>query len=119
MAFFPCDAGHHVNRGRNVSVYLGELHEHGSTRTKWRLCLTHWHEVEAGLAQFEVDPESITLSGPELDSLCLVCLKPADEITRQLFFTSYPSQDERKDYWARVHDHCSLSTWILKPEWGR
>lgn len=119
MAFFPCDVGPHVNPTRNVSVYLGELHDMGSSRTKWRVCLRHWAEVERGLHQFEVDPESGAVGSAVNEALCLVCLKPADEVTRQLFFTSYPAQNERKDYWARIHDKCTLQDWVLNPGWGR
>ena len=119
MAFFPCDVGPHINRsGRNVSVYLGELHDNGSTRTKFRLCSGHFSEVQAGLCQFEVDPESGAVSDATRDGLCLICLKPCDEVTRQLFFTCYPPNNERKDYWARIHDTCTLQDWVINPGMG-
>jgi len=88
-------------------------------RHSWRLCSRHWQEVEIGLANFEVDPESGATRAATDERLCVTCVKPVDELGRQLFVTCYPAQNQRKDYWSRIQDDCSLPPSWPKPEWGR
>jgi hypothetical protein len=33
--------------------------------------------------------------------------------------TCYPAQNNREDYWSRIHDEHSLPGFMPKPEWGR
>jgi len=109
MAYLPCDVESHRHTGRNVNVYLGLIGPDGSERKSGRFCGTHWNEIQRGLHQFEVDPGSGTLSDPSSDGLCLACFKPVTEFGWQVFITSYPAKNDRKDYWARVHSGCTMS----------
>ena len=108
MAYLPCFVGPHTHRGRNVNVYLGLIGRTLSERKSGRFCSTHWGEIERRLTQFEVDPDSGALSDSTAEGICLSCLKPTDELCRQVFLTCYPAQNERKDYWTRVHDDCAV-----------
>jgi hypothetical protein len=106
MAMLPCIKGPHKHPGRNVNVYCGDISQGVSTRSSGRFCLPHWNEIQRRLDQFEVDPDSGALSDPSVEGLCISCAKPVDESGRQLFITSYPAKDDRKDYWSRIHDLC-------------
>jgi len=106
MAMLPCMKGPHKHTGRNVNVYCGDINQGVSTRSSGRFCCAHWNEIERRLHQFEVDPDSGALSLPQNDGLCLACGEPVTEGSRQLFITSYPTKDDRKDYWARIHELC-------------
>lgn len=119
MALLPCDFGPHRNLGRNVSVYLGIGSGGFMERHSWRLCSKHWLEIEIGLAQYKVNAESGAVSAPTSERLCLTDGKPVQELGRQVFVTSYPTQNNREDYWANIHDDCSLPESWPKPEWGR
>jgi hypothetical protein len=119
MALLPCDFGPHRNLGRNISFYSSIGSGSFMERRSWRLCPRHWQEIEGGLAKFKVDPTSGALSSSIDQGLCLSCSEPVNELGRQLFVTCYPSQNNREDYWSRIHDDCSLPESWPKPEWGR
>lgn len=119
MALLPCDFGPHRNLGRNITVYFGAGSGGFMERHSWRLCSRHWDEIHVGLAQYEVDPESGAISTSTTQALCLTCSEPVNELGRQIFVTSYPAQNDRKDYWSKIHDDCSLPQSWPKPEWGR
>jgi len=112
MAGQPCKVGMHIHRGRNVNVYVN-LYWHGVTqRALGRFCGPHWAEIERGLAEFEVDPDGSTVSDSQLEGLCFACLEPRDKPFGQAFITSYPAKNERKDYWASVHEGCYLPPYL-------
>lgn len=108
MAYMPCDVGRHFNPGRNVNAYFAR--GSGSVMDRWnlRLCPGHWSEYQRDLAEFEVDPANTALSSFSANDTCLTCSEPVGEGGDQLFVTSYPTKQERKDYWARVHHDCNL-----------
>lgn len=108
MALLPCAFGPHRNLGRNIAVYLGLVRGQAANRHSWRVCLRHWQEIHVGLAKFEVNSESGALSTATDESFCLTCGEPVDESGWQLFVTAYPAQDQREDYWTKLHDGCSL-----------
>jgi len=108
MAYLPCLIGPHRHRGRNSNVYLAIAREIEIERRSGRVCGVHWYEIERSLAQFEVDPDSGALCDPTSEGLCFSCLKPVRESGYQLFITSYPAKNERKDYWSRIHPLCDL-----------
>jgi len=108
MAVLPCKVGMHPHRFRNVNVYAGWFVGPTTQRLSGRYCPPHWNEIERSLAQFEVDADRGTLGDPSAEGLCLTCLKPVEELGGQVFLTSYPAKDQRKDYWARVHVSCNL-----------
>jgi hypothetical protein len=108
MAVLPCQVGFHQHRLRNVNVYASWYVGSMTQRHSARFCPGHWSEIESGLSQFEVDTDSGALSDPTCEGLCLTCLKPVTEGSGQVFLTSYPTKDQRKDYWARIHTGCNL-----------
>jgi hypothetical protein len=108
MAVLPCKVGMHPHPYRNVNCYVGHFVGPTAQRYSGRYCPGHWDEIQSGLAQFEVDPERLTLSDSTSQGLCLTCLEPVDEFGGQVFITSYPAKNQRKDYWARVHVACFL-----------
>lgn len=108
MAMFPCSIGPHAHGGSNSNYYVA-LGAHGVfTRWRTRLCRIHSAAIEQHLAEFEILPEDTTAGfyGPK--SQCFTCHEPISEGGQELFVTGYPSQNERKDYWARVHLTCGL-----------
>jgi hypothetical protein len=50
---------------------------------------------------------------------CLTCSQPLTEVGWQLFITAYPTQDERKDYWARIHTDCRLPDLLMIDDWSQ
>jgi hypothetical protein len=120
MAFFPCDEGPHRNPKRNNNVYVGIVgNEPEATRYSLRLCDEHFAFIENNLSEIEVDPNDP--AGSWLDDLaqCFACHQPLGEISRQLFVTAYPTKNERKDYWARIHDACTVPAPLKKPSRAR
>ena len=120
MAFYPCDFGPHYNPRKNFLTYVAI--GSGTEMTRWRLrfCAAHVGAVQQHLAEFEVDPSNGTIAGGDASmSHCLSCGQPIDETRRQLFVTSYPPDQERKDYWAQMHVDCTVpdpihDRWVSK-----
>jgi len=109
MAFYPCDFGPHYNPRRNYLAYIGV--GAGADVTRWRLrfCAGHINAVQQDLAQFKVDPEGGTVRGGDAAmSHCLSCHEPIGENRWQLFVTCYPPNEEREDYWAQIHQGCTV-----------
>lgn len=113
MAYLPCHIGPHTHRARNVNLYMGIARASQMERRSGRVCPPHWREIEGSLAQFEIHPDSGTLSDPGSEGLCFSCLQPVGESGYQVFVTAYPSKDERKDYWASVHTECDITARLL------
>ena len=120
MAFYPCDYGPHYNPRRNFLSYVGV--GSGTEMSRWRLrfCAAHIRAVQEYLSEFEVNPENGTVSGGNAAMAnCLSCGQPIDQTGRQLFVTCYPPEEERKDYWARIHVDCTVpdpihDRWVSK-----
>jgi len=108
MAVLPCQVGFHPHPYRNVNVYAGWFVGPTESRHRARYCPAHWDEIHSGLSKFEVDPDSLTLGDPTSQGLCITCGEPVTEGLGQVFVTSYPSKNQRKDYWARIHVGCNL-----------
>jgi hypothetical protein len=94
-----------------IRIGQGELFE----RYRLRFCGAHARSVYEDLTQFEVNAEDGTLSGGDLvSSQCLSCGKPVDETGSYVFITSYPTKNERKDHWSRIHVDCRLDGLLVK-----
>jgi len=112
MAYFPCNVGPHYNPGKNYLVYPALAQGDEIVRKRLRLCAAHLHVVQDDLAQYEVLPEHATASRWDTGADCFSCRKPIDQNAWDFFVTAYPTKDERKDYWAKVHESCADATWV-------
>jgi len=108
VAYLPCTNGAHVHRGRNANVYVTILSGNEDVRRSGRVCPVHWAEINSWLSKHEVDPITGAARVSVDEMLCISCEQPVTERGRQLFSTCYPAKNERKDYWARICDTCSL-----------
>lgn len=108
MAIFPCSVGLHRYVGPQRAAYFSLAHDQDATSWKLRLCPQHISSVQHDLAQFEFDAfdNALAVAGPTPQ--CVTCLKPADETDWQFFATCYPANNERKDYWGKLHVNCTL-----------
>lgn len=118
MAFYPCDLGPHYNPRRNYLTYVGVGLATDMSRWRLRFCSAHVRAVQEHLSQFKVNPENGTVSGGDLVlAQCLTCGQPIHEFGRQLFVTCYPPDNEREDYWARVHLECTVPD-LISDRWA-
>jgi len=109
MARFPCSAGNHYNRGRNHHAYLAWGSGDDFTRLRLRLCAIHFALFQENLAEFKCPPSDFTGSTDWTPSSnCVACLQPASEVCWQVFITCYPPDNEREDYWGKLHIDCAL-----------
>jgi hypothetical protein len=107
VARFPCSVENHYNRGRNHYVYVAWGTGDNFTKARLRLCPIHFATFQDNLAQFKCpsyDNAVGTDWGPNTD--CVTCLQPVDERGWQVFITSYPPNNEREDYWGKLHIDC-------------
>lgn len=111
MARLPCSFGPHFTPLRNRLVYIhvwGNGTQHDS---RARLCPVHFPLVDQDLAKFEWDEAQLAGGDFTPPDVCLACLQPVDQTGLYLSVTSYPSNNERKDYYARIHVACSTPDW--------
>lgn len=109
---YPCDVGEHRAPGAQIGLYPARLDAGGEARRKLRLCQRHWSEIEPCLAQYEVLEDGRVAGDLDALTVCPTCLKPLDEALAQIFVTSYPTKNDRKDYWFQVHQDCSVPSWF-------
>lgn len=106
--------GHALLAGTNL-FYVRFGHGQDFERYRLRFCRLHARAVYEDLAEFEVNPEDGTLSGGDPSmTKCLSCGKPVDETGWYAFLTSYPTKDERKDHWSRLHVDCRVPALLEK-----
>lgn len=115
MAFLPCSVGPHANPFRNSLFYVARGGGLDMFRFRLRLCPGHRAVVQDNLAQYKVTPDDVALGWNDAPSECFACGQPIAELGDQMFVTGYPAQNEREDYWFRIHRDCSLPDW-LAPE---
>jgi hypothetical protein len=115
MALFPCVRGPHTFRGKASSVYVGLLAD-GVDADRWKLrfCGSHLLEFNQDLAQFKVTIENDAVRANGSLDTCLACLKPAGEVDWQLFVTVYPANQEREDYWGKLHVDCRVPAYLTR-----
>lgn len=115
MAFRRCQVDGHPIMGRSNLVYFGLVGAEDETRWRLRFCSVHARAVHQDLSQYEVSPDDGTLSGGDLVmTQCLSCGQPVDELGWRCFLTTYPTKNERKDYWASLHVNCRVPTLLAK-----
>lgn len=117
MSYFPmCDFEAHPWLKKKHLVYVGVAYRGQAERWRLRFCPAHLGVLEEDLAQHEVSALQATVSNGDRRVVdCLSCREPIEEIGWQLFVTCYPTQDERKDYWARIHNKDCLPHYLKDP----
>lgn len=114
VTYFPmCDIGPHAYLKKKFLVYAAFGAGQALERHRLRFCADHIAVLQEDLSEFEVSAVQDALSrGDRVVTKCLSCGEPVREGGRQLFVTCYPTQDERKDYWSRIHDECSIPAYL-------
>lgn len=112
MAIYPCDVGNHSHARKNIHVYASFVTRDGDLRSRLRLCDLHWRAVQPDLAKHEVFEDGGLASDHGMGTPCPTCGEVLQEPLAQLFVTAYPSKDDRKDYWLRVHEACGSPSWL-------
>lgn len=117
VSYFPmCDVGPHAYLKKKFLVYSAFGRGQGLERHRLRFCAEHMLILQEDLSEFEVTAIQDALSrGDRFVTKCLSCGEPVHEGGRQLFVTCYPTQDERKDYWSRIHDECVIPSYLQDP----
>jgi hypothetical protein len=113
MAYSPCDFGPHPNPKRNIYTYVTFASGLSTNRRRYRVCEGHWREIEPRLSEYEVDITDPAGSFSLADVDCASCGEPILQDRAQVFVTSYPSQDYRKDYWLPIHGHHGTVAWLV------
>lgn len=113
MARLPCSVGPHAHPFRNRLSYVHYWNGVDQVDKRLRLCPTHFPDVEHDLSQFKWDAEDLASGGNGTRPECLACLKPVDKAGWHLTVTSYPSDNQREDYSARLHIDCRFPSWIV------
>lgn len=73
-------------------------------RYRRRFCAHHVASVDEDLAEHEVlVPERAESSSYASMANCFSCGQPVSQGGTQVFITGYPTQDQRKDYWGKLH----------------
>jgi hypothetical protein len=117
MARFPCDDGPHFHRGPNRYVYVAWGTGNDFKRGRLRLCDLHLPLVQEDLVEFKAPPFDLAGGGDwTFNPNCVSCFKPVDGLGWQVFVTSYPTNDQREDYWGRLHPDCRLPDSICGTE---
>ena len=119
MSFLPCDRCGQPVPGRLINCYIASSHSGNTVRHRTRLCRRHWGLIENDLLKYEIDLVEAAAGRGDMVADCLTCSQPLTEVGWQLFITAYPTQDERKDYWARIHTDCRLPDLLMIDDWSQ
>lgn len=114
MTYVPvCDFDSHFWPKKKHLFYIAVQNGRDFLRYRRRFCTHHVAAVEEYLAQNELVVSEPTAGSPNGNmSNCLSCGEPVREGGRQVFITGYPSQDERKDYWGKLHEGHELPLYL-------
>jgi len=116
MAMYPCDVKNHRYNGPQQTIYPAIVTGNASTRRKLRLCPGHFEHLEdtletkANNAQMDFDSKDHTR--------CIVCQQDVTDSEFQFFATVYAKGQERRDFWAVLHESCAaacMEDWGLEP----
>lgn len=107
MAFFPCDQGKHRHKWRSATFYVAVLAGSVQDRTRVRLCPQHALALAEQLRPYLIDGEPHSNVMDDRAARCPTCQGMVENGHGQLFVTAYLSGEDRADFWAPMHDHCS------------
>ena len=117
MALYPCDASGHRYQGPQRTMYPAIMSGALASRRKLRLCKQHFDALVEQLNLHAVTKDEDL--APGVVRLCYLCDRDAGPTTSQLYVTVYDNMDERRDFWAPLHDNCvagATADWLLDPE---
>lgn len=114
MTYLPiCGWDGHVWPRKKHLFYLAWGEGQNFKRYRLRFCGPHAALVDEYLAENELAPSIGAIGTADARySNCLSCRKPVGEVGWQVFITGYPAQDQRKDYWGRLHVGCQLPDYL-------
>lgn len=115
MTYVPtCDFDGHFWPKKKHLFYVAVGNGADFSRYRRRFCAHHVETIQEDLAEHEILPIEATVSSMDgRMANCLSCGEPVTERGRQVFITGYPTQDERKDYWGKLHDGHDLPEYLL------
>lgn len=112
MALLPCVFGPHRFRGKSGSVYPAIIDRAENVRWKFRVCQQHGDVVQEGLKDFEVSDENPIPVEADARWVCPSCLNLVQDAYKSLYVTAYYPGQERRDYWAKLHQNCGAPAWL-------
>lgn len=114
MTYVPvCDWDGHFWPKKKHLFYIAVGNGAEFSRYRRRFCSLHSAAVEEDLAEHELVVTEPTAGSPNGNMAnCFSCAEPVREGGRQVFITGYPSNDERKDYWGKLHDSHRLPPYL-------
>lgn len=114
MTYVPiCDFDGHFWPKKKHLFYVAIGTGGDYSRYRRRFCSYHAAAVDEDLAEHELTiTQDTTGTGNVAMANCLSCGEPVGEGGRQVFITGYPTQDERKDYWGKLHDGHELPLYL-------
>jgi hypothetical protein len=114
MTYVPiCDFDGHFWPKKKHLFYVAVGSGGDFSRYRRRFCSHHVESIQEDLAEHEL----VTVDGAVRSDYghmadCFSCGEPVKEGGRQVFITGYPTQDERKDYWGRLHESHQLPEYL-------
>lgn len=114
MTYVPlCDFDGHFWPKKKHLFYIAVGENGQFSRYRRRFCAHHVATVQEDLAQNELlitEPAAGAVN-PSMAN-CLSCRQPVREGGTQVFITGYPTENERKDYWGKLHDGHQLPPYL-------
>lgn len=106
MALAPCSFGKHRFPGKAATAYPALLDRAEQLRWRLKLCPQHAAVVQDALAPFEIHYDDDSSDSPSRRHPCLTCGAPTEIGEKNIYVTAYWVGDERRDYWATLHNGC-------------
>ena len=104
MSRFPCEYQPHGYPGACAYFYPAVMSGSMTIRERFRVCPQHAAALWSGIERASVWDE-LSQCWNYLDTeTCAVCSKPVNGDAAAFFLTAYPVKDQRRDFYARVHD---------------
>lgn len=116
MGLFPCSIGTHRYAGPQQTIYPAIAQGQEVFRTRLRLCPTHFDVMLEKLVSRANDAAI-----DHEDALAPTCIECRGDVIGsrwQFFATAYASKQERRDFWAVIHDECvrgAKHDWLSMP----
>jgi hypothetical protein len=105
MAMYPCDVDNRRYAGAQQTIYPALVDGTSSSRRKLRLCAWHFDALVDKLEK-NAKTDQVEFGAPSL-LMCLICAKEVTDSEHQFFATVYAYKQDRRDFWAPVHESCA------------
>lgn len=114
MARFPCDVDGQRFRGKSFYFYPTIAYGQYTDRKRLRVCTAHAENVIRNLAEASAFDETLGVFVATDPELCLICGDAPAMGDRFVYITTYPTQDERTDYWGNACLSCGADGRIFQ-----